>query len=141
MELFEALSAQPGGVERIDLQRILAAANTAPSAGNLQAYRIVVVQHAATRSSSAAAAHGQGFLALAPVALAFFSDPARSATRYRARGERGAFDDKRVAQVLGAPAQLRPMCLLAIGYAAKRPAYSSRRDLVDLVHEETFKAA
>ena len=135
MEFFEAISArqsirayQATDVEHIKLERILTAANTAPSAGNLQAYQIVVVQHAATRSSLAVAAHGQGFLAQAPVVLVFFADPARSAARYAARGERlfciqdatiaachaqlaatalglgscwvGAFDDRRVAQIL-----------------------------------------
>jgi nitroreductase len=176
VEFFEAISArqsirayQATDVEYIKLERILTAANTAPSAGNLQAYQIIVVQHAATRSSLAAAAHGQGFLARAPVVLAFLTDPARSATRYAARGERlfciqdatiaachaqlaatalglgscwvGAFDDRRIAQILGVPAQLHPVCLLAIGYATERPAYTSRRDLTDLVHEETFKVA
>jgi nitroreductase len=160
MEFFEAICArqsirayQTTDVARIDLEKILTAANTAPSAGNLQAYQIVVVRHAATRSALAAAAHGQGFLAEVPVVLAFLADPARSSARYAARGERlfciqdatiaashaqlaatalelgtcwvGAFDDRRVVQALGAPAQLHPMCLLAIGYAAERPAYSS----------------
>jgi nitroreductase len=176
MEFFEAVSSRqsirayhPTAVKNINLDKILTAANTAPSAGNLQAYQIVVVQHAVTRSSLAVAAHGQGFLAQASVVLAFFADPARSSARYGARGERlfciqdatiaachaqlaatalglgtcwvGAFDDRRVAQILGAPEQLPPVCLLAIGYAAERPAYSSRRDLTDLVHEETLKAA
>ncbi len=176
MDFFEVITARqsirayrPIRVERIDLERILTAANTAPSAGNLQAYQIVVVQGAATRSALAAAAHGQEFLAQARVVLAFLADPQRSSARYAARGERlfciqdatiaachaqlaaaalglgscwvGAFDDRRVAHVLDAPTQLRPVCLLAIGYAAERPAYSSRKNLTDLVHEETFKAA
>ena len=176
MDFFEAVTARQSirayrttGIKHVDLEKILTAANTAPSAGNLQAYQTVVVQHAATRSLLAAAAHGQGFLTQAPVLLAFFADPARSAARYTTRGERlfciqdatiaachaqlaatalglgscwvGAFDDKRVAQILGAPAHLHPVCLLAIGYAAERPAYTSRRELTDLVHEETFQVA
>jgi len=176
MDFFEVITARqsirayrPIRVERIDLERILTAANTAPSAGNLQAYQIVVVQGAATGSALAAAAHEQEFLAQVPVMLAFLADPQRSSARYAARGERlfciqdatiaachaqlaaaalglgscwvGAFDDRRIAQVLGAPTQLRPVCLLAIGYAAERPAHSSRKDLTDLVHDETFKVA
>ncbi len=175
MDFFEAISArqsvriyQATAVEHSKLEKILTAANAAPSAGNLQAYEIVVVRHAATRSALVAAAHGQTLLAQAPVVLVFFADPARSAARYAARGERlfciqdatiaashaqlaatdlgfgtcwvGAFDDKRVAQALAAPAPLRPVCLLAIGYAAERPSYTSRRPLGNLVHQETLKA-
>lgn len=175
MDFFEAISARQSvrayqaiAVEHVKLEKILTAANTAPSAGNLQAYEIVVVRHAATLSALAEAAHGQAFLAQTPVVLVFHADPARSAARYAARGERlfciqdatiaachaqlaatalglgtcwvGAFDDRRVAQILKAPARLRPVCLLAIGYAAERPGFSSRRHLTELVHEETFKA-
>jgi nitroreductase len=175
VDFFQAISArqsvrtyQATAVNDARLEKVLTAANTAPSAGNLQAYEIVVVRHAATRSALATAAHGQAFLAQAPIVLVFFADPARSAARYAGRGERlfciqdatiaacyaqlaatdlgfgtcwvGAFDDKRVAQAVAAPPHLRPVCLLAIGSTAERPSYTSRRQLSDLVHEETFKA-
>jgi nitroreductase len=176
VEFFEAISArqsirayQATEVEQIKLDKILTAANTAPSAGDLQAYEIIVVRHAAIRSSLAVAAHGQRFLAQAPVVLVFLADPSRSAARYATRGERlfciqdatiaachaqlaatalglgscwiGAFDESRVAKALAAPTGLHPVCLLAIGYAAERPGHTSRRHLSDLVHEETFKTA
>jgi nitroreductase len=176
MEFFAAISTrrsirayQATDVEHIKLEKILTAANTAPSAGDLQAYAIVVVRRAAIRSSLAIAAHGQTFLAQAPVVLVFLAEPSRSATRYAARGERlfciqdatiaachaqlaatalglgscwvGAFDEGGVAKAVAAPAHLHPVCLLAIGYAAERPAHTSRRDLSDLVHEETFGTA
>jgi nitroreductase len=154
-------------VETAKLDKILAAAAAAPSAGNLQAYEIVVVRQAATRSSLAEAAHGQTFLAQAPVVLVFLADPASSAARYAVRGQGlfcvqdatiaathaqlaatalglcsywvGAFDDRRVGQVLAAPERLLPVCLLAIGYGAEQPERTSRRHLADLVHHEAFK--
>lgn len=176
MEFFDVISTRRSvrayqriAVERDKLERILATANTAPSAGDLQAYEIVVVQRAAIRSSLATAAYGQGFLAEAPLVLVFFADPSRSAARYGARGERlfsiqdasiaaahaqlaatvlglgscwvGAFDERRVAQILGAPAGLHPVSMLAIGYAAERPGPTSRRQLSELVHYETFQPA
>ncbi len=176
MEFFDVISArrsirayQTAAVERDKLERVLATANRAPSAGDLQAYEIVVVQQAAIRSSLAEAAHGQAFLAQAPVVLVFFADPPRSAARYATRGERlfcvqdatiaashaqlaaaalglgscwvGAFDDRHVARILAAPAHLHPVCMLAIGYAAERPGHGSRRHLADLVHEEAFTPA
>ncbi len=176
MDFFKVVSARQSvrkyratAVEHVKLEKILAAANTAPSAGNLQAYEIVVARLGTTRSALARAAHGQAFLEQAPVVLAFLADAERSADHYGARGERlfcvqdatiatchaqlaatdlglascwvGAFDDRRVADVLKAPARLRPVCLLAIGYSGERPAYTSRRPLAELVHEETFNAA
>jgi nitroreductase len=174
MEFFEVISTrrstrawQARDVERDRLEKVLAVANMAPSAGDLQAYEIVVVRHATTKASLAAAAHDQAFIAEAPVVLVFFADPSRSAARYEARGERlfsiqdatiaashaqlaatalglascwvGSFDDRRMAQTLGAPAEIRPVCMLAIGYAAERPERTSRRPLSDLTHDETFR--
>lgn len=173
MEFFDVIAARRSirayhatAVEPDKLATILATTNMAPSAGDLQAFAIVVVQQATTRASLAAAAHGQGFLAQAPVVMVFFADPSRSAARYAGRGEKlfsiqdatiaashaqlaatalglgacwvGAFDDRRVAQILAAPARLQPVCMLAIGYAAERPAPTSRRPLAELVHDEAF---
>jgi nitroreductase len=95
------------------------------------------------------------------------SDPQRSAAHYAARGERlfsiqdatiaashaqlaatalglgscwvGAFDNRRVAQIIGSPAHLRPVCMLAIGYAAEQPGRTPRRPLSELVHHEAFR--
>ena len=154
-------------VETAKLDKILAAAIAAPSAGNLQAYEIVVVRQAATRSLLAEAAHGQAFLAQAPVVQVFLADPASRAARYAVRGQRlfcvqdatiaathaqlaatalglcscwvGAFDDRRAGQVLAAPERLRPVCLLAIGYGAEQPERTPRRHISDLVHHEACK--
>ncbi len=176
MDFFETVSARrsvhvyrPIEVSDAEIERILTAANAAPSAGNLQAYEIVVVRHASARGSLAEAAHGQAFLAEAPVILVFLAAPARSASRYAARGEKlfclqdatiaacyaqlaatavglgscwvGAFNDNRVAQVVNAPARLHPVCLLAIGHAAQQPAYTSRQQLTDFIHDEGFQSA
>ncbi|MEM7814982.1 MAG: nitroreductase family protein [Candidatus Aenigmatarchaeota archaeon] len=73
-------------VEEAKLKRVLEAANSAPSAGNLQAYEIFVVRGAEKKAALAEAAHGQGFIAAAPVALVFCAAPERS----RKYGKRGA---------------------------------------------------
>ncbi|HEX5999469.1 MAG TPA: nitroreductase family protein [Hyphomicrobiaceae bacterium] len=57
---------------------ILAAAQSAPSAGDLQAYRIVVVTDRETKALLAKAALGQHFIAEAPTVLVFFADILRS---------------------------------------------------------------
>ncbi|HXZ89452.1 MAG TPA: nitroreductase family protein, partial [Candidatus Dormibacteraeota bacterium] len=92
MEFVELLSQRrsvrsykPQPVEESKLKRIFEAANTAPSAGNLQAYQVRVVRDQAKKNDLAKAAHGQGFIAEAPVCLVFCADPDRSATKYGTR--------------------------------------------------------
>lgn len=152
----------PRGVEPAQLRAILKAGAEAPSAGNLQAYRVVIVEAARTRRALAEAAHGQGFLAEAPVVLVFCADAARSRARYGERGASlfaiqdatiaaayaqlaaidhglsscwaGAFDERRVTSLLELPAgQLRPVALLAIGHPAEQPARPPRRPFDELV--------
>ena len=148
------------------LETILHAAERAPSAGDLQAYRIVIAQTPQTRSRLADAAHGQDFLAEAAVVLVFLADEGRSRRKYGARGTElfcvqdatiaaayaqlaasalglgccwvGAFDDAAVAKALAAPAGMRPVAMLAIGHPAERPDATPRRPIIDLVHRERF---
>ena len=170
MEFFEVLkrrrstrayAAKP--VEAEKLHKILAAANAAPSAGNLQAYEIYHVTDPQKKRALARAALEQDFVAAAPEVLVFCAHPARSAPRYRQRGVRlyalqdatiactfamlaatalglatvwvGAFNDEAVSKVLGAPDSHVPVAILPIGYAAETPELTLRRPLEELVHE------
>jgi nitroreductase len=74
-------------VSEDDLARVLDAMNHAPSAGDLQAYEVVVVRSPERRGRLARAAYHQAFVAAAPVVLVFFMHRARSRAKY---GERGA---------------------------------------------------
>jgi nitroreductase len=173
MELFQVFSMrrsvrayQSKKVEDEKLNRILEAANSAPSAGNLQAYGIVVVKDASTRMRLMEAAWGQDFIAQAPVVLVFCTDPNRSSRRYGIRGESlyslqdatiactyamlaavdlglatvwvGAFNDDMVAEAIGVSPPVRPVAILPIGYPAEFPAPTPRRSLSDLVHIERW---
>lgn len=148
-------------VEKEKLERILQAANSAPSAGNLQAYRIIVVKDSAQKKALAEAAFGQGFIAEAPIVLVFFADAKRSASRYAERGKNlysiqdatiacsyvqlsatalgiasvwvGAFDEENVAQTLGMDSSLRPVAILPLGYAAEKSFRTSKRKMEDSV--------
>lgn len=150
-------------VEEEKVQRILETANRAPSAGNQQAYEIYLARSRACKQALAEAAYGQQFLAEAPIVLIFCANPARSAARYRERGERlyalqdatiactfamlsatalglasvwiGAFHEPAVRRAAGIPEALTPVALLPIGYAAEEPMPLPRRSLKDLVHE------
>lgn len=155
---------RPDPLTSAQLTRVLDAARWAPSAGNRQALEIVVVQDAARRSALARAALDQWFIAEAPVVLVFFAAPSRNRDRYGRRGVElyavqdatiacahahlaaaalglgscwiGAFDELKVAELLGAARDERPVAILPIGWPAEEPPPSARRSLEDLVHFE-----
>jgi nitroreductase len=154
---YSTRSVDPGA-----LHRILRLVSRAPSAGNLQAYRIVVVRSGTKRRALAVAAGGQDFLAQAPLDLVFFADTDRSATVYGNRGASlyavqdatiaaiyavlgatneglstawvGAFDEETVQAVCG-ETKLRPIAIIPVGHGAETPGESSRRDLQEMVRE------
>jgi nitroreductase len=160
---------QPRAVEEDKLKRILEAANAAPSAGNLQAYAILIVRDAGARQALSRAALGQESLVQVPVVLAFFSHPQSSMAKYKSRGVElyslqdatiacayaqlaataqglatvwvGAFDDAGVRAVLKVPSDWRPVALLPIGYADESPTPTPRRSMNDLAKEASELSA
>lgn len=174
MEFFEALrkrysvrAYKPDPISDETLKQILEVVNSAPSAGNLQAYEVVVVRDPERKQQLAKAAWGQQFIAQAPVVLVFVANPERNRSRYGKRGEElyslqdatiactfahlaavalglgscwiGAFDDNAVRQVIGAPPTMRPVAILPIGFPKDTPEPRERRPLGDLVHEEQLR--
>jgi len=155
----------PELIEDEKLEKILEAINLAPSAGNLQAYEVVLVKDAVQKKKLVEACMGQSFIAAAPVVLVFCANPER-ASRYGERGKDlysiqdatiacthahlaaaslglgscwiGAFDPKKVSEIIGAPFGLEVVAVLPIGYPAKEPNPTGRRKLGDLVKEEKF---
>ncbi len=130
-------------VREEDLNVILEAACSAPSAGNLQAYEIVVVRDRERRIKLARASLNQMFMAQAPVHLVFLAYPRRSAAIYGRRGARlyslqdatiaatfamlaahalgygtcwvGAFRDEEVLRIVGAPEDRIPVAIITVG--------------------------
>ena len=172
MDFFEAVKArhsirafQPRAVEEEKLRRIVETVNLAPSAGDLQAYEIVVVKDSKRKEELANAAGGQSFVAEAPVCLVFLAYAERSSRKYGKRGAElyclqdatiatsyaalaatalgltstwvGAFDDEAVARVVGAPGSKRPIAILPVGYAAETPEITPRRPIGEIVDSET----
>ena len=170
MNVLEAIDArqsirayQPKPIEPERLAAVLAAANRAASASNLQAYQIYVVRDEARKQALVAAAAGQKFLATAPVVLVFAADPGRSAAKYGLRGEQvycmqdacaavcnamlaavelglgtcwvDAVDAALAGRAAGLPDGQQAVVLLPIGYPAETPPRTPRRALTDLVVE------
>ncbi len=148
-------------VEPEKLHAILEMACAAPSAGDLQSYRIYAVQEAAKREQLNEAAMNQSFIAEAPVSLVFCCDPLRAKGKYGERGENlyalqdatiaaayaqlaivaaglgstwvGHFDEGKLKEVLGIEPGLEPVAILCIGYPAELPEESPRRHLNEMV--------
>lgn len=155
---------QPKEVEQEKLNLILETVNAAPSAGDLQAYQVVLVRDLGTRQALAQASYGQGCLVEAPLALVFCADQLMSAGKYGKRGAElyavqdatiataycqlaatalglatvwvGAFDPSAVSAAINAPEHVTPVSIIPIGYAAEEPGPTPRRKLDDLVKQE-----
>jgi len=170
MDLFETIRARQSvrayldrEVEADKLEAILSAANQAPSAGNLQAYQIILIRDKSSMLKLAEATYNQDFITQAPVVLVFCADAERSAAKYGVAGERlfcvqdatvatayaqlaatalglatcwiGAFNEQQVVGLLGLKPGLRPVAILPVGWPAESPARTQRRNLDELVCE------
>lgn len=144
-----------------DEERLLKAANSAPSAGNLQGYGIFSIRDPETKNQLAIAALSQKKITRAPLVFVLYADTKRSAARYAERGIKlfsvqdatiaatfihlaatalglgsvwiGAFWPEEVSKILGLPPDKIPVVILPVGYPAKKPTKTSRRTLKDLV--------
>lgn len=134
-------------VSASQVDEILEAADSAPSAGGLKAREVSVVRDAAAKKKIAEAARGQQFIAEAPVVLVFWALPSRSAQEYGKRGEElyalqdatiaasfawlqavalglaacwvGAFDEAELRAILSAGEDRRPIAILPVGYEVR----------------------
>ncbi len=146
-------------VEEEKLQRILNAANRAPSAGNFQSFEIYVARTREQRERLTAVTWNQAFVAEAPVVLIICQNAARCeyptpefyslqdatiATTFAMLAVAdeglatcwiGAFAPEAIAAAMNLPDGHKPIALLPIGYAAEIPERTTRRPLAELVHE------
>lgn len=152
-------------VDRKTIRGLLEDAQMAPSAGNLQARDFIVVTNTAVKKKLSEAALDQKFLVQAPVVIVFCANTPRSGRIYSARGELysiqdtttsimvlmlaahdmglatcwvGAFSEAEVAEILMIPPDVRPVCLLALGYPAQTPQGPGRMDATELTHWESW---
>lgn len=148
-----------------DIDYILSCASAAPSAGNLEAWDVVVVTEEETRSALAEAAFSQEHVERAPVIFVVCSNYVRSMSRYGERGIlygledatiactcmmlgaharnlhscwTGAFDDDEVRGILSLPQHIRPVSLLAVGKGHSPAQHTDRMGIGEHVHRETW---
>ncbi|MCX7780367.1 MAG: nitroreductase family protein [Negativicutes bacterium] len=136
---------KPQPVPEPTISRIIEAANWAPSAGNLQPWFFYVVTNPAIKQRLAAACQGQHQVEEAPAVIVVMADPAKSNERYAERGAQlyclqdtaaatqnillaaeglglgacwvGAFDERKVQEIVEAPPRLRAVAIVCLGYS------------------------
>jgi nitroreductase len=144
------------------MQKILNATVCAPSAGNLQSYRIFIVIKKEIKRQLASAAHNQDFVGDAAALFVFCADPATSSSEYGVRGAElyciqdatiactfaqlaahslglgtvwvGSFDEVELSEILRIPQHLKPVAMLVVGYAAEKPEITPRKPLGEVIH-------
>jgi len=148
-------------VEWYLIGKCLWAGHQAPTAGNLQDFRFMVVTDPAKKKGIAEAALEQLWIAQAPVIIVVYSEYIKSKRFYGIRGERlytiqdcaaatqnillaahdlglgtcwvGAFDEEKVCQVLGTPDYARPQAIIPIGWPDEEPPAPPKYKLENVV--------
>lgn len=143
------------------VDQLLGAAVWAPSAGNVEPWRFIVVREEATRRGLAGSAYGQSFVSEAPVVIVVAVNLREAQETYRDRGRDlyaiqdtaaaiqnmlllahsmgygtcwvGAFDERAAADLLGLEAALRPVALIPVGVPREAPEPPRRRSLREVV--------
>lgn len=156
---------KPDPVSDAVVQKLIAAATRAPSAGHTEPWSFVVVRDEATRRRLARAALSQMFVAEAPVVIVPCAELSRSRERYEARGERyalidvsfaamllmlaiteaglgacfvGAMDDAEVSRILGLPEDVMPLAVIPVGVPAEQPRRLGRRKLDQVIRNGSW---
>lgn len=142
-------------VDPADREALREALRWAPSAGNAQPWAFIEVRDEQVKRDLADASLRQLFVAQAPVVYAVCADPAEAERAYGERGRTlyvlqdtaaavmtllvaanmlgygscwvGAFDENRVARILGLAPGLRPVALVPIGPPAEEDKGSHRK--------------
>ncbi len=161
MNIFDALEGrrsirayQKREIPRDTVEKLLEFAELAPSAGNLQARRYIVVMREDLKNALAIAAYGQTHIASAPLDVVVCADVRRSSRRYGERGNlysiqdadaaimcmllaahamglgccwNGAFDDAMVREILSIEDGVIPVAIISIGWPAESPESPGRR--------------
>ncbi len=148
------------------VEKLVEAARWAPSAGNIQPWKFIIVRKPEIKKRLAKAALEQAFVEEASVVIVVCADENRSSQGYGNRGGTlyciqdtaaaiqnihlaayalglgtcwiGAFDEEETRKILKIPQGIRPVAIIPVGYPAESPQSRNRRPLGEIVHYETF---
>jgi nitroreductase len=164
LDVFEAIKTRrsirkykPYSIPLEELRRILETARIAPSAGNRQPWRFIVVRDERNRNALAKMANNQLFIADAAAIVVATGDPQVS-QKWHARDVMiavehmvlaatalgygtcwiGAFDEAQVKKLLHIPEQIKVVALLPIGTPGAASAPRPRKEMAELFFEEEY---
>lgn len=148
------------------VEELLEAARWAPSAGNVQPWEFVVASAQRSKQALSEAAYGQIVLQEASVVIVVCADEKYAEETYNERGKTlyciqdtaaaienilltacsmglgscwiGAFKENEICKIINAPAGVRPVALIPIGYPNETPPARDRRPVNDIMHKEKF---
>lgn len=155
-------------IPEVVIKEIMNIGRTAPSAGNRQPWRIILVTRDNLKAQLVRAAYNQTFLATAPVVYVVCAVPEESAERYKDRGRSlytfqdtaaltlnllygahlhgygacwvGAFNEEEVSKALNIPDHMRPVSMVPVGKIdGNFPPLRGRKSLSEIVVKEQFE--
>lgn len=157
----------PRFVDWDKLSRILDAARHAPSCGNLQNWKFVVVINTGQKKQLAEAALQQYEIINAAALIVVCAEPEKAERYYGLRGDRlytiqncaaaiqnmlleahslglgarwiGAFEEEMVKKVLNIPDEIRPQAIIAVGYPKEIPPKPPKMPLESLVYFHAWR--
>ncbi|MBN2454337.1 nitroreductase family protein [Candidatus Woesearchaeota archaeon] len=173
MEVLEALHTRRSIRKYLDVPvewdkvgTILDAGRVAPSAGNLQSWRFVVVRNPEKKKQIADACLQQYWMEQAPVFIVIFAEMNKLENHYGIRGVRlysiqscsmaalqmmlaahslglgtcyvSAFDENAMARIFNLPDSVRPQCIITIGYPDETPEAPLRFRLENIAWHEVW---
>jgi nitroreductase len=144
------------------VSRVLDAGRHAPSCGNLQNWRFIVIFEPGQKQEVASAAYEQYEIIQAGVLIVICAEPEKAGRYYSLRGERlytiqncaaaiqnmlleahslglgarwiGGFDEDAIKSMLGIPEEVRPQAIVALGYPKDVPNKPPKFPLESVVY-------
>ncbi|HLD79625.1 MAG TPA: nitroreductase family protein [Candidatus Nanoarchaeia archaeon] len=151
-----------------NISRVLDAGRHAPSCGNIQNWKFIVVLKPELKQEIAAACYDQYEIAQAFVLIAVCAEPEKAERYYGEKGKKfytvqncaaavqtmlleaqslglstrwiGAFDEEKVNGLLGIPAEVEVHALVALGYAKDIPPKPPKYPLETLIYFGAWRA-
>lgn len=149
-----------------DVSKLLEAGKSAPSSGNIQNWKFVVVKDKAARVEIAEYCGNQLWIAKAPVLIVIVADVEKARRFYGVRGERlysaqncaaaaenillmahaiglggawiGYMEEDKIAQAITLPDSIRPQLILAIGVPVEQPPSPPKYTLENVMYFRQF---
>ena len=150
------------------ISRMIDAARHAPSCGNVQNWKFLIVFDPAMKENVAAAAYEQYEIVQAPIIIIVCGEPDKAERYYGLRGERlytvqncaaaiqnmlleahslglgtrwiGGFDEEAIKSMFKIPPDVRPQAIIAVGYPADVPKRPPKYPLETMVYFHGWRA-